>query len=240
VVGVNFAGSDDLVKLWRVTAGAGTVVLTSALDWDANGIAAIEVTRTAAGLWELKTSADGDFSTLVSAGTATDSTHTDTSYFGLYYRCTSTRAGQVWLDDVRIHQGELAVTVDSDGDGIPDDYEITYFGGPTNAVATADDDNDGVSNYAEYIAGTHPGNPTSVLAVASMVANTNTAAMVFRWPSVTGRVYSIWRATNMQSGFTQHVGGIAATAPTNTFTNATPAAPGWYFYGLRVAWPDAP
>ena len=238
-VGINVSGSDDLVKLWRVTGGAGTAVLASTLDWGSSTTCAVEVTRTAAGEWELKTGTNGTFSGLVSAGTVADTTYTNTAYFGLYYKCTSTRAGQVWLDDVLIQQGEASGAVDSDGDGIPDDYEIAHFGGATNGVAGADDDEDGASNWTEYMAGTDPQGEESVLTVRSVEANAAASNLVFRWPSVAGRVYSIWRSTNA-AAYTQHVGGIAANAPTNSYTNAAPSAAGSYFYGLHVAWPDAP
>ena len=60
------------------------------------------------------------------------------------------------------------------------------------------------------------------------------ANLILRWPSVTGRVYSIWRATNVAGPFTQHIGNIAANAPTNTVTNATPGGLGTFFYGIGV------
>lgn len=235
-VGINYTGTDDLVKLWRITDGAiGTTVLTSAVDWNAATTMAIEVTRTAAGLWELKTSTAGVFSGMTSAGTASDTTYADTSYFGLYFLCSSTRAGQVWLDDVLIHQGELSGATDSDGDGMPDDYENTYFGGATSGDPDADDDDDGMSNLAEYVAGTHPGQGTSVLAFDPLATNqTATANLIFRWPSVSGRVYAIWRATNAMGPYTQHIGGITADTPTNSVTNAAPTGLGTYFYGLKV------
>jgi hypothetical protein len=235
-VGINLTGTDDLLKLCRVTDGAlDSVVLASAVDWDALTTVAVEVTRTAAGLWELKTSTAGVFSGMTSAGTASDTTYAGTSYFGLYFLCTSTRAGQVWLDDVLIHQGELTGATDSDGDGMPDDYENTYFGGATSGDPAADDDDDGMSNLAEYVAGTHPGQGTSVLAFDSLATNqTATANLIFRWPSVSGRVYAIWRATNAMGPYTQHIGGITADTPTNTVTNAAPTGLGTYFFGLKV------
>ncbi len=240
-VGINVSGADDLVKLWRVTDGAGTSILASALDWGSGMECAIEVTRTAAGEWELKTGTNGNFNGLVSAGTVADTNHASTTSFGLYYKCTSTRAGQVWLDDVLIHQGELAGGTDSDGDGMPDDYEAEHFGGATSGDPDADGDGDGVSNYAEYVAGTHPGQDTSVLAFDPLVTNqTATANLVFRWPSVAGRTYSIWRATNALGPYTQHVGNIGATTPTNGYTNAAPTGLGMNFYGLGVSWPAAP
>lgn len=45
---------------------------------------------------------------------------------------------------------------DTDDDGIPDWWEIIYFGGPTNAVASADPDGDGLTNLQEYLGGTNP------------------------------------------------------------------------------------
>jgi len=46
--------------------------------------------------------------------------------------------------------------VDTDGDGLPDEWELVFFGGITNAVATADTDSDGRNNLQEYLAGSHP------------------------------------------------------------------------------------
>ena len=236
VVGVNLTGTDDLLNLCRITDGAhDATVIASAVAWDANMCVAVEVTRTAAGLWELKTSTNGVFSGMISAGTASDTNYADTAYFGLYVRCAQTYAGKLWLDDVLIHQGELSGATDSDGDGMPDDYENTYFGGATSGDPDADDDDDGMSNLAEYVAGTHPGQGTSVLAFDPLATNqTATANLIFRWPSVSGRVYAIWRATNAMGPYTQHIGGITADTPTNTVTNAAPTGLGTYFYGLKV------
>lgn len=51
--------------------------------------------------------------------------------------------------------------VDSDGDGLPDGWEQTHFGG-LSQTATGDPDSDGASNGDEYAAGTDPMLPTSV------------------------------------------------------------------------------
>jgi len=148
--------------------------------------------------------------------------------------------GNIALDDVIVNgPGSGGGARDTDGDGIPDDWETDNFGGPTNAIADADSDTDGADNYDEYIAGTGPNSSNSVLAITSFEANTNTATLVFRWPSVTGRVYSIWMATNALNDYTQHIGSLAATAPTNGYTNMAPSSDGTCFYGVRVTWPDA-
>ncbi len=46
---------------------------------------------------------------------------------------------------------------DSDGDGLPDEWEMTHFGN-LDQTAAGDSDGDGLSNGAEYSVGTNPGN----------------------------------------------------------------------------------
>ncbi len=51
---------------------------------------------------------------------------------------------------------------DSDGDGLPDWWELAYTGSVTGAIATADLDGDGANNLAEYGSRTEPWNAGSV------------------------------------------------------------------------------
>lgn len=53
--------------------------------------------------------------------------------------------------------------LDSDGDGLPDSWEIAYFGSITNQNALMDKDGDGTSNLQEFLDGTNPTNRASVL-----------------------------------------------------------------------------
>src|SRR6185503_5346912 len=55
---------------------------------------------------------------------------------------------------------------DTDGDGMPDAWEIQYGLNPTNAAdANLDLDGDGMSNRQEYIAGTDPTQTNSALRI---------------------------------------------------------------------------
>lgn len=90
--------------------------------------------------------------------------------------------------------------VDADRDGMPDGWELNYFGSTNHpdGTATADWDADGLSNLGEYIAGTNPTNPASVWTVTDLSAP-GAADIAFRWSSVSGRYYSVYSRTNLAS-----------------------------------------
>jgi len=105
-VGVQFpsSGTPDPVRLSRVLNGTATAIITSATDWASSQAMGIEVSRTEAGIWQLRVDGNGGFDNLVLAGSATDNTHTNTAAFGAVFHYTSTRAGLFWCDDISITQ----------------------------------------------------------------------------------------------------------------------------------------
>ena len=104
-VGVNLTGTDDILTLWKVTDGAADgAVVTSSLDWGSSDLIGIEVTRNSSGTWELKFDSDGGFDNQTSAGTGSNTDYTTTSYFGLFYDFTSSRAGKLRMDDITVSQ----------------------------------------------------------------------------------------------------------------------------------------
>jgi hypothetical protein len=86
------------------------------------------------------------------------------------------------------------------GDGIPDSWRLRYFGSVNNLLsqADADADGDGANNMAEYIAGTDPTDPNSMLKLSSS-RDIPSPGCLIRWPSVEGKQYIIERSSSMFS-----------------------------------------
>ena len=70
-------------------------------------------------------------------------------------------------------------------------YGLTNY----NTDASADQDSDGLAAWQEYIAGTNPTNAASCFKAAQNIRNTIT------WSAVSGRVYSVYWATNLLNSF---------------------------------------
>jgi hypothetical protein len=87
--------------------------------------------------------------------------------------------------------------LDSDHDGIPDAWEITYNFDPHNtADALLDSDGDGLNNLQEFQAGTDPRDPQSVLRLDSISESASSTGtnVLLSFRAVSGRDYSIlWK-----------------------------------------------
>jgi Tol biopolymer transport system component len=93
--------------------------------------------------------------------------------------------------------------LDSDADGIPDWWMIEYFGHPTGQAADLsraqdDADGDGVNNLQEFLAGTIPTNPNSLLAL-SIAADATRTNLFLGWNAVSGKSYQVLSATNLSN-----------------------------------------
>jgi hypothetical protein len=95
-----------------------------------------------------------------------------------------------------------------------------------NAGALADQDGDGMQTWQEYIAGTIPNNATSCLKVAQAIRNT------ISWSPVTGRIYSVHWATNLQNSFQSLETNIVW--PQAGYTDTLHGAESRSFYKVKV------
>jgi hypothetical protein len=117
-------------------------------------------------------------------------------------------------------------------------YEITLLGDPhlawqlpSRAPDTADPDGDGMPNWQEAVAGTSPTDASSVLRLR--VSASGSAAARLEWPSVAGRVYTVWRADDPSGPFAVLTGPVPATPPLNSL-DETKAGSGSRFYRVEV------
>lgn len=84
---------------------------------------------------------------------------------------------------------------DTDGDGIPDGYEVANDLNPLGPDGAGDKDEDAVPNFAEYVANTLANNPTSLFWVARIDAATSSNVLVHTVAA--SRSYTILFADNL-------------------------------------------
>lgn len=120
-----------------------------------------------------------------------------------YTRITFARVEEAWL---------LDPSVDTDADGMPDHWETLV--GLTVGIddSQLDSDDDGSNNESEFLAGTHPLDPSSFFAVSTFSVG---PSHELSWRSVPGKTYAIEESEALSSWSTVS-GHEAITASSDT------------------------
>jgi len=139
-----------------------------------------------------------------SAGSGTDPVNVSVALSGLkpgttyHYRLTgANNAGVTTANDVVFTASSFA---DSDGDGLPNDYENAVGLNPNDPMdAALDTDGDGMTNLQEYQAGTDPKSASSVLRITSVQISGGDVVVTF--PSNLGETYRLEQRNSINAAW---------------------------------------
>ncbi len=122
--------------------------------------------------------------------------------------------------------------LDTDGDGMPDDWEISHNLNPNDpGDAALDADADGLTNLQEYLASTDPRDPNSALQLSALPQADGT--LTLRFNGVTGHTYSVLYRDSAAEGSwlkLMDAGPLSCDCPTEV--QDTAPASGQRFYLL--------
>ncbi|MEY2408137.1 MAG: hypothetical protein QOF48_807 [Verrucomicrobiota bacterium] len=99
----------------------------------------------------------------------------------------------------------LTTIADSDLDGMPDNFEMAYSGSTTNFAPGLDADGDGMSNLAEFLAGTDPGNSNSFLRINQSIVP---GAVSVNFAALSNHTYTIQFSDTVPSANWQRLADI--------------------------------
>jgi hypothetical protein len=137
--------------------------------------------------------------------------------------------GPAFFDDLNISNAVAGASGDSDGDGLPDDWENQHYGNIA-AVNGSTMASNGINTVQEaYVAGLNPGDSASVFKVIDQ--KLQPAGRVVTWNATNGRLYSVYFTTNL---LTPDLWPMIHETASGAFTDTIYGAEGKGFYQIKV------
>jgi hypothetical protein len=123
---------------------------------------------------------------------------------------------------------------DSDDDGLPDDWEMLYFGSAGGGDPDADPDGDGLTTLQEFYSGHSPVDAGSVFELqAKNIPTSGTNLFVITWDSFPGRRYELFSTSALGGPAFQSLSG-EIPYPVNSYTDSVERAGQKQFYRFDV------
>ena len=151
----------------------------------------------------------------------------------LYYNTPPPQTKSLTANGVVTFTGNYTFP-DVNSNEIPDGWELAIFGSVSaTRTHTTDTDGDGLSDYAEFVAGTDPNNPLPPFHVTAQLTN---GLVRLSWPSLTNHVYRALAANNLLAPNWQvYSGWLGATGTNTSFVLPAPTNGAPSFFRVEAA-----
>ena len=146
-------------------------------------------------------------------------TNVQTADAGDYFVVVSNSVGTITSRVARLTLG----SPDTDGDGIPDDWEQIFGLNPNLNDANQDIDLDGLTNLQEYQVGTNPTNAASVLKFESPALAGDLTNLTLRFNAVSNKSYTIEYRNKVTAGLPWQQWLAIEAVPSNRLVELTNA-----------------
>ena len=138
------------------------------------------------------------------------------------------------MDKIRLREFEvfrIVDALDSDHDGLTDQFEYDHGISYTNP----DSDNDGCGDGQEYLAGTDPNDDASRFEMNALERQpVSEDGFVIQWQSITGKLYTVSRSSDLMGGFTEIASDIVGQIGMTCYTDQTVTATSMNIYRVDV------
>jgi hypothetical protein len=107
ILGINYTGSDDILKLWKLSNNNLTTIINSGFNWQ-TGVSSshktqVKIEREIHGLWSLYIDTTGSGNNFEFLDDGMDNEFTISYYFGLFYKYTATQDRKLTFDNLEIN-----------------------------------------------------------------------------------------------------------------------------------------